>query len=163
MKLIEKLIEDIYNDKYFLRLFNKCVITSAEYFLKSEKQSNFTEKEFVDAIQKRYGGVPQQILEDAELRALYIPTLRADVQLMETYRYTPEPPLDCGVTAFAGSEDHTVTRAMIEGWRHQTNQKFEVHVVTGNHFFLQSAHKQLLDVIAADHASSNRNNVSELK
>ncbi len=50
MKLIEKLIEDINNDKYFLKLFNKCLITSAEFFLKSEKQSNFTEKEFIDAL-----------------------------------------------------------------------------------------------------------------
>jgi len=50
MKLIEKLTEDIYKTEYFLNLFNKCLVSSAEYFLKSEKQSTFTEKEFIDVL-----------------------------------------------------------------------------------------------------------------
>lgn len=50
MKLIEKLIEDIYKEEYFLILYKKCLVSSAEYFLKSEKQSIFTEKEFIDTL-----------------------------------------------------------------------------------------------------------------
>jgi medium-chain acyl-[acyl-carrier-protein] hydrolase len=108
------------------------------------------EDEFIDAMQQRYGGVPQQIIDDPELRALLIPTLRADVELMETYRYTPEPPLECAVTAFAGAKDNMVSRDMVDGWRDQTNKRFQLYLIPGNHFFLHAAQKKLLDVIAAE-------------
>ncbi len=108
------------------------------------------ENEFIDAMQRRYGGVPQPVIDDPELRALLIPTLRADVELMETYRYSFEPPLDCSITAFAGTQDRMVSRAMMDGWRDQTNQRFQLHLITGDHFFLNSANKTLLDLIHAE-------------
>ena len=101
-------------------------------------------------MQKRYGGVPRQIIEDLELRALIIPILRADVELMETYYYTPEPPLDCAITVFAGTTDHTVRRSMLDAWQCQTNQTFKLHFIKGGHFFLHSAQRDLINLIAAD-------------
>lgn len=108
------------------------------------------EQEFIRQIQKRYGGVPREILEDAELRALLIPTLRADVQLMETYRYTQEAPLDCAITAFGGSTDYTIEPSALEAWGEQTSGSFRLHTLPGDHFFLHSARRQVLSAIVND-------------
>jgi medium-chain acyl-[acyl-carrier-protein] hydrolase len=105
------------------------------------------EDEFIKEVQKRYGGVPREVLQDAELRALLIPTLRADVRLIETYRYDPEPPLNCAITVFGGSDDNTVDRIGLDAWRHQTSQAFRLLMVAGDHFFLHSARQQLLNAI----------------
>jgi len=107
------------------------------------------EPEFISEIQQRYGGVPRHIVQDADLRALLIPTLRADIKLMETYRYTPEPPLDCAITVFGGAADHTIDRFALEAWRRQTSKAFRLLTIPGNHFFLQSARKQLLSAIGS--------------
>ena len=106
------------------------------------------EHAFLDGMQNRYGAVPRQILDDPELRALLIPTLRADVQLLETYLYTPEPALDCDITVFGGAADHTVDSSALEAWQEQTSGAFRLHTLPGTHFFLQSAQQELLSTIA---------------
>lgn len=105
------------------------------------------EHEFVEGIQNRYGGVPQQILDDPELRALLIPTLRADVELLETYVYAEEPLLDCDILAFGGKADRTIVRSELEAWQHETRGAFRLQILDAGHFFLQPARQELLRVI----------------
>jgi medium-chain acyl-[acyl-carrier-protein] hydrolase len=107
------------------------------------------EDAFLAGIQNRYGGVPRAILDDPELRALLIPTLRADVQLLETYIYTPEPPLACDIAVFGGTEDHTVPGSALEAWRKQTSRAFSLRILPGTHFFLQPERQALISAIAA--------------
>ena len=56
---------------------------------------------FLTESQRRYGGIPAMLWQEAELRALLLPLLRADLTLVETYTYTPAPPLPCALTASA--------------------------------------------------------------
>jgi len=74
------------------------------------RMSLLGECEFLAEMQRRYGGVPGPVVEDAELRALLVPTLRADVNLLETYLYEADPPLECGITVIGGGADRIVTR-----------------------------------------------------
>src|ERR1700733_10204086 len=53
--------------------------------------------QFLEEMQKRYGGIPRQILEEEELCALLLPMLRADITMLETYSYVEEVPLDSGI------------------------------------------------------------------
>ncbi len=107
------------------------------------------ESDFIEEMQKRYGGVPRQILEDPELRALLIPVLRADIRIMEKYQYRAEPPLDCPITVFGGAVDRTVSRPALEAWERQTSAGFRLHTVEGGHFFLQTA-RQVPQTIEAE-------------
>lgn len=102
------------------------------------------EEAFIAEMQCRYGGVPTQILDDPELRALLIPTLRADVELLETYSYRPEPVLACDIAVFRGSKDSTVETDSLEAWAEQTNRSFRICGVDGGHFFLQTARREIL-------------------
>jgi medium-chain acyl-[acyl-carrier-protein] hydrolase len=105
---------------------------------------------FIREMQARYGGIPKEVIAEPELLALLIPMLKADVGLIETYRYKPETPLACSITAFGGAGDNTVDRSALEAWRHQTRNSFRLDILPGDHFFVQSARERLLSTIAAE-------------
>ena len=50
MKLIEKLVEDIFNDEYFKTLFNKCILITADNIFKSSIKFELSTKELIDLL-----------------------------------------------------------------------------------------------------------------
>ena len=96
----------------------------------------------------RIGGTPQSILQHAELMKMLIPIMRADFELCETYVYTPEPPLDCPITAFGGEQDMLVSRQELEMWHTQTRGPFNVRLFQGDHFFLHNQQDALLQALS---------------
>ncbi|HEX2164950.1 MAG TPA: thioesterase domain-containing protein [Thermoanaerobaculia bacterium] len=81
-------------------------------------------------------GTPAEVLDHPELMELVEPLLRADFRLNETYRYLPGAPLDCPLTAFCGFRDHEVPRPKMEPWADVTTGRFRLHMLPGDHFFL---------------------------
>jgi len=112
--------------------------------------NSMRDDEFLDQIQRRYGGVPKPILADPELLAALLPTLRADVAVMETYNYVPDSPLDCPITAIGGVSDRVVHEAALQAWSLQTNRRFKLHLLEGDHFFLQSQRQRLQALISQE-------------
>lgn len=102
---------------------------------------------FVDSLLRRYNGIPQAILREPELMELFLPTLRADFAVIETYRYTADEPLDCPITAFGGLQDELVTRSELEGWQEQTRGAFDLYMLPGTHFFLQEQRPSMLRIM----------------
>jgi medium-chain acyl-[acyl-carrier-protein] hydrolase len=105
------------------------------------------EPEFLDEL-RRYNGTPESVLENAELMQLFLPTLRADFAVLETYVYTPEPLLNCPITAFGGLEDWKASCEDLEAWREQTNADFSLQMFPGDHFFVHSAQPLLLQALS---------------
>jgi medium-chain acyl-[acyl-carrier-protein] hydrolase len=99
---------------------------------------------------RRLGGTPPAVLESPEILELTLPTLRADFELLETYRYEPEPPLDCDLTALGGQDDRFVTPGGLAAWAAETSGRFTRVVFPGNHFFLHSAAAAVLRTVS-DH------------
>lgn len=89
----------------------------------------------IDSLRK-YGGTPVQVLANKELMAVFLPVLRADFSLHETYRYQEEAPLPCPITALAGAGDKVVRPEYMVNWRQQTTSGFELVQYEGGHFFL---------------------------
>jgi surfactin synthase thioesterase subunit len=88
---------------------------------------------FVSELRRRYGGA--DLLEDAELREIFLPILRADLRVVETYRHGAERLLDCPVMAFAGCGDLSVSEAGLRGWGELTRGAFEARRLPGDHFY----------------------------
>lgn len=99
---------------------------------------------FLEEMQKRYNNIPQAIRGDPELIAIFLPTLRADFSVIETYSYNIEPALDCPLTVLRGSEDSVVLEEDIQGWGEQTRNSFSIRTFPGGHFFL---YNQPVDVV----------------
>lgn len=110
---------------------------------------NLPESEFVDEL-RDLEGTPEEVLENAELMQLLLPSLRADFAVIETYAYVAEPPLECPITAFGGLQDQEVSYDELKAWQEQTNASFSLHMLPGNHFFLHSAQLLLLKLLSQD-------------
>lgn len=106
-----------------------------------------SDEEFLAEIQRRYGGIPAEVLEHRELVELLLPGLRADIEALERYSYTPGEPLDCPIFAFGGTHDGRVTAEQLQAWREETRARFGMRIFPGGHFFTQSARAQVLDAI----------------
>ncbi|WAZ26173.1 alpha/beta fold hydrolase [Streptomyces cinnabarinus] len=96
---------------------------------------------------RELGGTPQEILEEPELMALMLPTLRADFAVLESYDYRDEPPLPVPLTVFGGTADARVTPARLPGWRRQTSTGSRLRMLPGGHFFLHTATPEILNHI----------------
>ncbi|MYW93731.1 thioesterase [Amycolatopsis rubida] len=96
------------------------------------------DREFLDEI-ARLGGLPPAVIADAELRHEFLPGLRADYTLAETYDYQEGPPLTCPISAFRGRTDPHVDLAGLRRWHEHTEDDTVVREVPGGHFPLQHA------------------------
>ncbi|MGJ4928868.1 thioesterase II family protein [Bradyrhizobium sp. HKCCYLRH3095] len=99
---------------------------------------------------RRLGGTAPSVLDNAELMQLVLPTLRADLQLIETYVAARPSSLDCPIVAFSGLRDFEVGRDDIAAWRQVGNGDFRLHVVEGDHFFINSERERLISLAATE-------------
>jgi len=100
---------------------------------------------FVAEIQRRYGGIPAELLQHADVMALLLPSLRADIAALETHQPPAgRVPLDCALSVFGGSDDPLTPRAHLDGWRGETRGPFRVRVFPGDHFYLAGRRDALL-------------------
>ncbi len=95
-------------------------------------------------------GTPQEVFDCPELMQILLPTLRADFELLGTYEYKPEAPFGCPITVFGGSQDDSVTREQLEGWKSHTTADCSVKILPGNHFFLSSQKSLLLRMMTEE-------------
>jgi medium-chain acyl-[acyl-carrier-protein] hydrolase len=93
-------------------------------------------------------GMPQAVLESKELLEIVLPAVRSDFTLLETYEYVPQPPLGCPITAFGGLQDPRTSKRGLESWRSQTIEKFDLVMLEGDHFFIDTSRPVLLDSLA---------------
>jgi surfactin synthase thioesterase subunit len=96
------------------------------------------DEELIDALDQRYGGIPAAVRNNPELLRLVLPALRADLQMVETYEYCEEAPLEVEIFTLGGSDDPAVSAAQLEGWRRHTCRAFSLRLMPGGHFFLFS-------------------------
>jgi medium-chain acyl-[acyl-carrier-protein] hydrolase len=120
--------------------------------LRDDRQLLHTQPEpaFVEQVSIRYGALPKLIVDDPELMRLFMPTLRADLAVCETYEYQDGEPLDCPISVFGGWQDNGVPRADLDAWRLQTTAQFSLRMFVGDHFFIKSARAELLRAITDD-------------
>lgn len=110
---------------------------------------NLPKAEFLAEL-TRLGGTDRAILENEELVNLLLPVLRADFELVETYRYLPGAPLSCPVTVFGGISDPEASPAQVAQWRQHTTGAFASHLFPGDHFFIHTTQNPLLQRLSAE-------------
>jgi medium-chain acyl-[acyl-carrier-protein] hydrolase len=106
--------------------------------------AHLPDAEFVEEIGRRYNGIPDEVLRHPDLLALLLPGLRADLTLIEAYGHRPGNPLECSISAYGGIADPEATPAELVGWRQHTRGALSVRMFPGGHFFVQSAHEELV-------------------
>jgi medium-chain acyl-[acyl-carrier-protein] hydrolase len=105
------------------------------------------EAEFLRGLRDRYG-MPEVVINDPDLRELVVPSLRADLELLETWIYSEQPPLETPIVAFGGRQDTLVPQDGLEAWKAQTRGTFEAHMLPGGHLFIDTHRPTLLTHIS---------------
>jgi surfactin synthase thioesterase subunit len=96
---------------------------------------------------RQLNGTPEEILQNKDLMELVLPTLRADFELCDLYRFSPGQFLVNPITAFGGTADPNTTLTELEGWQTQTTGPFNLRLFNGDHFFINSAQAELLEAL----------------
>lgn len=104
------------------------------------------DEELFEELDQRYGGIPSEALKNREIRDVFVPLLRADIEMIETYRCRPEEPLGCPISVFGGRLDG-IAHDDLSAWQQHTRQPVDVRMFEGSHFFIQTAQAQLLEVV----------------
>ncbi len=115
--------------------------------------SHLDEDGLLTALEPTYGELMAELREDAELRELILPGLRADLALVESYQHPPGAPLDCAMVVTGGEQDD-LTREELEPWRVHTTGPFGLHLLPGGHFYLREQRDTLLRLVARTLSSS---------
>jgi medium-chain acyl-[acyl-carrier-protein] hydrolase len=108
--------------------------------------SALSDADFIARI-RELRGLPEHVLSHAELIDIVLPALRADYGIIESYSYVPGKPIDISITALAGADDPFAAPALVETWRTQTTGAFQLEVLPGGHFFVQSERTSVLQLI----------------
>lgn len=91
---------------------------------------------FLDELRRRYDGIPGEVLDHPELLALFLPLLRADFALVETYEHRPEPRVSVPFSVWTGEDDPQAPPDELGGWGALTDGDVRVRVFPGGHFYL---------------------------
>ena len=67
---------------------------------------------------------PAWLLHDANSLHEFLPLLRSDYELAETYRHESGAPIDVPITAVAAAEDKVALRDDVAAWRLHTSREF---------------------------------------
>ncbi len=105
--------------------------------------------DFIEEL-RRLKGTPAEVLDHPELLQLILPLLRADFGITQTYMHRPETPLSCPLTIFGGLEDDDATRENLNPWRAHTTAGFSLHMLPGDHFFLNTSQNLLLGIVGRE-------------
>jgi medium-chain acyl-[acyl-carrier-protein] hydrolase len=98
---------------------------------------NLPEPKFIAEL-RRLNGTPKELLDSPELKEFFLPTIRADFELVETYEYEPGATLTCAICAYGGLQDTSVPAANLKAWQKQTSGPFKARMFPSDHFYIHS-------------------------
>ena len=105
-----------------------------------------------DAEFKRYlqdlNGISPELLANNEAMKYFLPILRADLEIVDTYKYLPGSLIECSMTALGGTRDWQVPIETLGAWRDYTLGPFNLKLFVGDHFFLHTCQVDLLRMIS---------------
>ncbi len=104
--------------------------------------------DFLGEVARRYNAVPDAVLQTPELLDVFLPLLRADFAMNDTYTCEAGEQVDCPITCFGSEADPESTEADLQAWREHTRNRFAVRMFEGGHFFIDTARSALLQAVA---------------
>jgi medium-chain acyl-[acyl-carrier-protein] hydrolase len=104
------------------------------------------ENEMIERV-SALGGTPAEVVKDRELLRAFLPGMRADFELNETYVPAPQARLSVAVTALVGDRDPLIEPADMSAWGELTTGRFVLRVFDGNHFYLRDGRPDVMRAV----------------
>ena len=94
------------------------------------------DKELIDVLQERYGGIPPAVRDNPELQAAVAAGAARRFSNDRNVSLRGRPPLDVPMLVLGGTDDPAVSASDLAEWRRYTTQQCNVRLLPGGHFFL---------------------------
>jgi medium-chain acyl-[acyl-carrier-protein] hydrolase len=82
------------------------------------------------------GGIDEEVIRTPQLLDVVLPTLRADLAMMDMYAHRAGAPLPWPIFVFAGDADPVVDPRDYLGWSAHTTAECQIETMVGSHFFI---------------------------
>lgn len=106
-----------------------------------------SDQDFLKEIFKM-GGLSQQFLDNKEIQKIFLPILRSDFKMFETYKVSKEQLIfPCPLTILAGNRDCTLSLDIAKEWAKYTEHSCEFIVYEGDHFFIKEHYNAITHLI----------------
>ena len=102
--------------------------------LNKELQLHKLSDEELIARLKSYGGFPEHM--DQNLIGMFLPVVRADCFLLDTYFYDSAVKISTPIDVYAGKDDLAVPTRLIENWQQTCSSNCSFQILPGDHFFI---------------------------
>jgi surfactin synthase thioesterase subunit len=109
---------------------------------------SLSDREFLAMVRQRGFITPDIRPEfDDELIRTYLPILRKDMVMLDSYGYRDDAPLDIPISVFGSRQDRITPATGLGSWRDQTRAAFSLQMFDGDHFFPRVEGEALLAII----------------
>ncbi len=112
----------------------------------NEKTYHLSDEDFIRKL-AQYEGTPKIVLNDPELMKHFLPRLRADSHILDTYVYNNEYLLSCPFWVIAGEQDVLTNKEGLLAWQNLTSGRFIMDMYSGGHFFITENQTEIVDRI----------------
>jgi medium-chain acyl-[acyl-carrier-protein] hydrolase len=93
----------------------------------------------IQEVERLYGPFPDVLKQHPGLLQTFLPTMRADLKLLDTWVPTLDVLTDVPITVYGGVDDLAVPAHSLDGWAERTTGPFEKVMVPGGHFMVRDA------------------------
>lgn len=113
-----------------------------------EKLYTLSDKDFINEV-IRLGGTPEELASNKELLEIFLPVLRNDFKICETYQYVKrKKKIECEVSILNGTQDIYKTEEILE-WNNLTCKQIHIYNFAGNHFYIHNNIDNICNIINA--------------
>ncbi|MEM1070536.1 MAG: alpha/beta fold hydrolase [Planctomycetota bacterium] len=117
--------------------------------LETEAWSQSTDQDLVEHLASHYGAIPSVIRQSPEAMKQFLPVVRHDLRLMESYQHQASEPLPIDLVVCGGTKDEAANERTLSGWRRFTQREWTLKMFEGDHFF-PNQHFQAITRLARD-------------
>lgn len=102
------------------------------------------DEQFLADVRARYGGPPRELDEAEDLRRVVMSRLRADLVLLASEPFTPEPALAVETTILFSPEDSSISPGGLDAWARCFVRPPSYRPYPGGHFFINSVRQSVV-------------------
>jgi pyochelin biosynthesis protein PchC len=95
----------------------------------------------------RLGFDSAELLADPDMRSVFLPAIRSDYRLIQSYTGRLGPVLGTNVTAFMARQDDAVSTDDLLAWSEVTRGFFELRSLPGGHFYLAHHRDEVMQAL----------------
>lgn len=138
-------------------LWREYSVTPLQAFLSARTPPNNPTKKILHTLPDQalgeqlfqWGGLSPQLYTNKEFMGMFLPIIRADLKVVETYKREnmEYPRLPCTLSILAGKEDMIAPMEQMLPWENFTTHACDFHTFEGGHFYLLEHSSEVVQLI----------------